>query len=88
MYDVGGKQLSGINSMYINSLTCVRLKGGESEASGSIGVRQGCIMSPWLFNVYMDAVMKEEKMGLGRKGVRFQEDRREWRLAGLLYADE
>ena len=24
------------------------------------GVKQGCIMSPWLFSVYMDAVMKGE----------------------------
>ena len=44
-------------------------------------------MSPWLFNVYMDAMMKEVKMGMGRRGVRFQEEEgREWRLPGLLYA--
>ena len=41
------------------------------------GVRQGCIMSPWLFNVYMDGVMKEVKMGMGRRGVSFLEDGRE-----------
>ena len=45
-------------------------------------------MSPWLFNVYMDAVMKEVKMGMGRRGVRFQEKGREWRLPGLLFADD
>ena len=45
-------------------------------------------MSPCLFNVYMDAVMKEVKMGMGRRGVRFLEDGREWRLLGLLYADD
>ena len=27
------------------------------------GVRQECIMSPWLFNVYTYGVMKEVKMG-------------------------
>ena len=32
------------------------------------GVRQGCIMAPWLFNVYMDAIMKEVKMGMRRRG--------------------
>ena len=34
-------------------------------------VKQGCVTSPWLFNVYMDEVMKEVKMGMGRRGVRF-----------------
>ena len=31
MYDVGGKLLNGIKSIYVNSLACVRIKGGESE---------------------------------------------------------
>ena len=89
MYDVGGELLNGIKSMYVNSLACVRLRGGESECFRmDNGVRQVCIMSPWLFNVYMDAVMKEVKMGMGRRGVRFQEEGREWRLPGLLYADD
>ena len=35
------------------------------------GVRQGCIMPPWFFNVYMDAVMEKVKMGMGTKGVIF-----------------
>ena len=42
----------------------------------------------WLFNVYMDTVMKELKMGMGRMVLRFQEEGREWRLPCLLYADE
>ena len=41
------------------------------------GVRQGCIMSPWLFNVYMDTVMTEVKIGMGRIAVRFLEEGRE-----------
>ena len=45
-------------------------------------------MSPWLFNVCMDGVMEEVKMGIGRKGVRFLEEGKEWRLPGLLYADD
>ena len=31
MYDVGGKLLSGIKSMYVDNLACLRVKGGESE---------------------------------------------------------
>ena len=45
-------------------------------------------MSPWLFNVYMDAVMKGVKMGMGRWGERFLEEVRELRLPGRLHADD
>ena len=31
MYDVGGKLMNGIKSMYVHSLACVKVKGGESE---------------------------------------------------------
>ena len=59
MYDVEGKLLSGIKSMYVNSSAYVREKGGESERFRiDIGVRKGYIMSPWLFS----GVMKEVKM--------------------------
>ena len=45
------------------------MKRGESECFRiDSGVRQVCIMFSWLFNVYMDAVMKEVKMGMGRRG--------------------
>ena len=43
------------------------------------------IMSPWLFNVYMEAVMKQVKMEMG---VRFQEKGREWRLTLHLHTDD
>ena len=47
VYDVGGNLLNGIKSMYVNSVPCVRIKGGESECFRiNSGVRQGCIMSP------------------------------------------
>ena len=47
-------------------------------------------MSSWLFTEYMDAAIKEVKMGMGmrRKGVRFLEDGKEWRLPCLLYAGD
>ena len=77
---MGGKLLNGIKSMYVSSLTCVKVKGDESECFGiDSGVRQGCIMFPSLFNVYMDTGMKEVKMGMGRMVVRFLEDRRDLR---------
>ena len=53
--------------MYVDSLSCVRVNGGEKEQFRiDSGVRQGCTMSPWLFNIYMDGVMKEGKHGDGK----------------------
>ena len=84
-----GKLLGGIKNMYVDSLVCVRVIGVMSERFMiSIGVRQGCIMSLCLFNVYMDAVREEVKMGMGRRGVWFMEEGREWRIPGPLYADD
>ena len=89
MYDVGAKLLGGIKSMYVESLACVRVKGSVSKWFRiDSGVRQGCMMSPWLFHVYMDGAMKEVKMGTERRGVRFIEEKRKWRLPALLYADD
>ena len=54
----GGKLLSGIKSIYIDSSACVRVKRGAiKQYRIDSGVRQGCILFPWLFNVYMDGVM-------------------------------
>ena len=54
---------------------CIRVKGGESERFRiDSGARQGCIISPWLFTVYVDGGMKEGNMGMGRRGVSFLED--------------
>ena len=56
--------------MNADCTACVRVKGGEGEQLRiDSRVRQGCIMSPWLFNVYMDEWW--------RRGVSFLEDGRE-----------
>ena len=61
--------------MYVESLACVRVKRGESERFRIYSeVRKGCIMFLWLFNVYMDEVMKKVKMGMGRREMIFMED--------------
>ena len=81
---MGCKLLNGIKSMYVNILACVGVKEDESECFRiNSGVRQGCIISPWLFNVYVDTVMME-----GKKGVRLQEEGTEWRLPSLLNAND
>ena len=53
MYDAGGKLLDGIKSMYVDSLDCVRVKGGESEQFRiDSEVRQG-VSCPLGFSMYL-----------------------------------
>ena len=54
----------------------------------NVGLRQGCVMSPWLFNVYMDGEVRELNVTvlgkglelLSANGVRFE-------INQLLFAD-
>ena len=66
MYDVGGKLLSGIKSIYVNSLACVRVKWG---------MRKGRIMSPWLFSVYKWRSDEGSKNGVGEDGSEIYRER-------------
>ena len=85
---MGGKLLNGIKDIYVGSLACVKVKRGESECFRiESGVRQCCIMSSLIFNICMDVLMKEVKIGMWRRGVRFLKEIREWRLLGLLHVD-
>ncbi len=89
MYGVGGKLLSAIKSFYEEASACVKISGETSEHSEvKMGLRQGCVMSPWLFNIYMDGVMKEVKGKVGEVGVRMYDEGRKWGLNSILFADD
>ena len=68
LYGVGGKLLKAVQSFYVGSKECVRIVNEVSEwFSVNVGVRQGCITSPWLFNLYLDGVVREvQARALGR----------------------
>ena len=90
IYGIGGKVLKGIMSFYDGSRACVRVGGTESECFGvNVGLRQGCVMSPWLFNVYMDGVVREVYSRTHGRGVKLRnESGNEWVLSQLLFADD
>ena len=54
-----------------------------------VGLRQGCVMLPWLFNLYIDGVVREvnaRALGRGLKLVVGNDN--EWELNHLLFADD
>src|SRR6476661_6791484 len=57
---VDWRDLRMISELYMNQEAVVRSAGGESD-SGIIrrGVRQGCPLSPLLFSIYAEMMMKE-----------------------------
>ena len=55
----------------------------------NVGLRQGCVMAPRLFNMYMDGVVREVNervLGWGVELIGQEGD--VWRVNQLLYADD
>ena len=53
LYGIGGILLRGVESLYVGSKARVRVGNEVSEwFLARVGLRQGCVMSPWLFNLY------------------------------------
>ena len=90
IYGVGGCVLRGIQSFYEGSTACVRVGSDMSESFDvTVGLRQGCVMSPWLFNVYMDGVVREVKMRTLGRGLEMRtRNGQEWEVSQLLFADD
>lgn len=51
-----------------------------------MGVRQGSVMSPWLFNIYMNGMI-EVKAKLGKRDAELKCGREVWWLVTSLFAD-
>ena len=60
MYSVNGMLVNVIRSFYAESEACIKVCRKESEWYGvEVGLRQGCVIFPWLFNLFMDGVMRD-----------------------------
>src|ERR1700755_2886271 len=84
---VEGRLLNGIKSFYENCRARVRVRRELTEwFNVRVGLRQGCVMSPWLFNVLMDGVVR----GMEREGngIRLRSREGEWEVNVLLFADD
>ena len=59
-YSVPAKIVELLRSWYAGIISCVRLDGEDGERFPiRTGLRQGCVMSLSLFNLYLDAMMKK-----------------------------
>ena len=51
--------LKEVLSFYVESQACVIDESGMSEwFDVNVGLRQECVMSPWLFIVYIDGIVR------------------------------
>ena len=58
--DIDGKDLRILRNLYWNQTAAVRICGECSEESPiKRGVRQGCVLSPDLFNLYSEVILRE-----------------------------
>ena len=54
-----------------------------------VGLRQGCVMLPWLFNLYIDGVVREVNARVLGRGLKLVDGNdSEWELNQLLFADD
>ncbi len=89
IYDVGGQLLKGIQAFYREANACVRVGGEFSDSFAvEVGMRQGCVMSPWLFNIFMDGCMREMKCKVGNAGAKLRLNGEVWFVVTLLFADD
>ena len=90
LYGVGGKLLRAVKSLYEGSRACVRVGNELSDwFTVRVGLRQGCVMSPWLFNLYIDGVVREVNARVhGRRLKLVDGNDNERELNQLLFADD
>ena len=59
---VQGQLLAAVQSFYEEGWARVRVAGKESSSfQVRKGVRQGCPLSPWLFNIFIDRIVSEAR---------------------------
>ena len=57
-FNISGKLIETIQSLYKNAMSAVLVQGATGEwFHTSVGVRHGCLLSPTLFNIFLEDIM-------------------------------
>jgi hypothetical protein len=71
LYGVRGKLLEAIKVLYKDTRAVVRVGDEESDKINLMrGVKQGCVLSPMIFNISMDFVTRQAMMRFEEEGLR------------------
>ncbi len=86
---VGGQLLKEIQAFYREANVCMRVGGELSESFAvEVGVRQGCVMSSWLFNIFIDGFMRVMKDKVRNKGTTLRLIGEDWYAVTCRCADD
>ncbi len=70
-------------------MCCVKVNGELSNSFAvGVGVRYECVMSPWLFNIFMDGCRRDMKAEVGKIGARLKLNEVDWSVAACLFSDD
>ena len=83
-YGGRGRLARAVKSLYVGCEACVQVLGENSVwFKVKQGLRKGCVMSPWLFNIFIDNTIRETRVSFFR-GVELRENT----VQLLLFADD
>ena len=80
-YNISANLVRTIEQLYDKATSAVQMNGSIGEwFRTTVGVRQGCLLSPTLFNIYLERIMSdalekhEGKVSIGGRNLRFADD--------------
>jgi hypothetical protein len=93
VYDVPAKLVALLMDLHTGTMSAVRMDGQLGEwFETRVGVRQGCVIAPLLFNTFFDFVLRRALDQMlsehGACGVQVLAGGTQYSLAALLYADD
>ncbi len=83
---VGGQLMEGIKAFYREANVCVKVDEELDDFEIRVRVRQGCVMLPRLFNIFMDGCIREMKAKVGNISARLKLNGVTWSVAACLFA--